>query len=337
MLIPSIDFTYWYNQNQANALLQNRFISMITRICNIYQINNSHKQAFFCGNEIEIDRLKKLNYNELEEEIINRIKAISSIDLANENEILEIFDLINIWGGLQGGSNFYNIKDGTSTRIQYKKWLPKYIEIIKKAILKNSTTYFDVLNGEIPYLNMSFGSKHISFWSRKNGNNKCLIVIDNKIAGITGIKKAKNADFSIIIQEVHDLEVALQLEPQQIEKGLFSFHSYYFDNENTKFNGDSGNIDYSIAYKIKEKLGINDEIEKKGKTVSRTPYSKNTQINNIEKFFTKTTTDGCIYIKNAYIERHNELKRYIDKRSSLKLNGEIYLKYIGNMNLIKIQ
>ena len=76
MLIPNIDFNYWYNQNQTNALIQNRFISMITRICNIYQINNNHKQAFFCGNEIEINRLKKLNYNELEQEIINRIIKI---------------------------------------------------------------------------------------------------------------------------------------------------------------------------------------------------------------------------------------------------------------------
>ena len=337
MLIPNIDFNYWYNQNQTNALIQNRFISMITRICNIYQINNNHKQAFFCGNEIEINRLKKLNYNELEQEIINRIKAISNIDSANENEILDIFDLINIWGGLQGGSNFYNIKDETSMRIDYKDWLPKYIKLIKKAILKNSSTYFDVLNGDIPYLNMSFGSKHISFWSRKNGNNNCLIVIDNKIAGITGVKKAKNADYNIIIQEVHDLEVTLQLEPQQIEKGLFSFHSYYFDNENTKFNGDNKNIDYSIAYNIKERLGITDKIAEKQKKVSNNSYSKNLQNFNIEKLNTRTTSDGCVYLKSSFIEGKKELIKYIDKSSSLKLNGELYLKYKGNMNLLNIQ
>ena len=245
MIIPKIDFKYWFNKNQSDALIENRFVSMITRISNIYNEDNKYKQSYFCDNKTEISRLKNLNYNELENEILIKIQKNNDVDKANESEILEIFDLINIWGGLQGGSNFYNIKkDGSTTRIQYKDWLEEYIKLIKKAILKDSSSYSDILAGKIPNLNMSFGSKHISFWSRKNGNEKCLIVIDNKIAGVSGVKKAKSADFKNIIQEVHNLEDKLNLEPQQIEKALFSFHSYYFDNENSKFNDKIDSIDY---------------------------------------------------------------------------------------------
>lgn len=336
MKIPIIDFKYWFNQNQDNALIENRFISMITRISNIYNENNKHKQSYFCENDTEISRLKNLNYNELENEILMRIQKINDIDKANENEILDIFDLINIWGGLQGGSNFYNIKNGSSTRIQYKEWLQNYVKLIKKAILKDSSSYSDILDGQIPNLNMSFGSKHISFWSRKNGNEKCLIVIDNKIAGVTGVKKAINADFKEIIQEVHSLEAELQLEPQKIEKALFSFHSCYFDNENSKFNDKTDSIDYLVALKIKEKLGISVESHEKKQRVSKKVHSKKSQIK-IEKNNTKTTNDGYIYIKSTYIDREKILKNYINKNSSLKYNGDIYFKYTGNKQLLNIQ
>ena len=86
MKIPIINFKYWFNQNQANALIENRFKSMITRISNIYIENNNYKQVYFCDNDKEISRLKDLNYNELENEIIMRIQKINDIDKANENE-----------------------------------------------------------------------------------------------------------------------------------------------------------------------------------------------------------------------------------------------------------
>ena len=79
MKIPIIDFKYWFNQNQDNALIENRFISMITRISNIYNENNKHKQSYFCENDTEISRLKNLNYNELENEILMRIQKINDL------------------------------------------------------------------------------------------------------------------------------------------------------------------------------------------------------------------------------------------------------------------
>ena len=184
---------------------------------------------------------------------------------------------------------------------------------------------------------MSFGSKHISFWSRKNGNEKCLIVIDNKIAGVSGVKKAKSADFKNIIQEVHNLEDKLNLEPQQIEKALFSFHSYYFDNENSKFNDKIDSIDNSVALMIKRELGISDEILEKKKRGPKTLHSKKIQIITILKTNTIKSNEGIIYIKSNYIEKEKILKKYTDKKSSLKYKGEIYLKYSGYRQLLKIQ
>jgi len=132
MKIPSIDFKYWFAKNQKDSLNENRFIALITKIQNIYIKNNEYNQTYFCGDELEIRRLKNHNYISFENEIINNIRSLKSFD--DYSEVLKIFDLIQIWGGLQGGSNFYNIVNGSSLRMDYDKWIKKYIELIKYSI-----------------------------------------------------------------------------------------------------------------------------------------------------------------------------------------------------------
>lgn len=345
MLIPKIDFQYWFNLNQLTALTENRFVSMITRINNIYKNDSNHKQAYFCGDENEINRLKSLNYLQLEDEILNKIIAHPDINNIDDNveieklfglEILQIFDLINVWGGIQGGSNFYNIKKNTSTRIKYNIWLPKYIKIIKKAILKDASSYDDVLNGDIPNLKMSFGSKHISFWSRKNGNAKCLIIIDNKIAGATGVKIAKEAEFKNIIKEIHELEDELKIEPQKVEKAVFTFHEYYFDNANSKFNNNQEGLDYIKALIIKNKLNIDDKINYSN-TIKITKAAINRKGNfEIFKGEIKKSSDGLIFVINSAIERCKIPSNKIDKLKYLKSGNIIFYKFNGGIDSFKI-
>ena len=257
MSIPNIDFNYWYNRNLEDSKnIQQRSKSMVSKIANIYEINNNYNQSYFCGNIEEVHRLKNLNYIDLENEIIKQIINIENIDSEKDASILKIFDLINIWGGLTGGSNFYHIKNDSSPRLDYKNWLPEYKELINMAILKDLNAYKYILNNNIPGLRMSFGSKHISFWSRKNANTRCLIIIDNKIAGTTGFKKANDANYSMIVSELHKLEDDLKMEPHKLEKALFTFHMHFFDNKNSKFYGKIGDNDYSIALKLKKQLNI---------------------------------------------------------------------------------
>jgi hypothetical protein len=266
MKIPKIDFKYWLIKNQNDSLNEKRFIALITKIINIYQLNKNYKQAYFCGDSDEISRLKSLNYVSFENEIIEKIKNI--VDLENDEEILKVFDLIQIWGGLQGGSNFYNIIEGTSLRLNYKKWLPKYKELIKLAILKNKDAYNIVTSGEIPNLRMSFGSKHISFWSRKINDNDCLVIIDNKIAGVSGALTALDVNYSEILTQINNYSKEFNLKPFEIEKSLFTFHRAYFNNSNTIFFGRKNWVkekDYESALIIFENLNIDKNIKPQNK------------------------------------------------------------------------
>lgn len=272
MKIPKIDFKYWLIKNQKDSLNEKRFIALITKIINIYELNKNHKQAYFCGDSDEISRLKSLNYVSFENEIIENIKKI--VDLKNDEEILKVFDLIQIWGGLQGGSNFYNIIEGKSLRLNYKKWLPKYKELINLAILKNKDVYKIVASGEIPNLRMSFGSKHISFWSRKINDDDCLVIIDNKIAGVSGALTALDANYSEILSEINDYSKEFNLKPFEIEKSLFTFHRSYFNNSNSIFFGRKNWVkdkDYESALTIFENLNI----DKNSKTQNKPSKIRN--------------------------------------------------------------
>ena len=273
MKIPKINFTYWLNKNQIDSINERRFVALITKINNIYKLNQNHKQAYFCGNQNEILRLKNLNYVSFEEEIIKKIKKIKDLD--NDDEDLKIFDLIQIWGGLQGGSNFYNIVENTSLRLNYTKWLPKYKQLINLAISKKNEAYKIVANGEIPYLRMSFGSKHISFWSRKDKDeSNCLIIIDNKIAGVSGALTALDANYTDILLQIHSYSKELNLKPYEIEKALFTFHRSYFNNSNSIFYSKkkiTNGIDYETALLIFENLNIN----KKAKTQDKSTKKRN--------------------------------------------------------------
>jgi len=268
MKIPKINFNYWLKKNQTDSLNEMRFIALITKIENIYNINKNYKQSYFCGNQNEISRLKNLNYFTFEEEIIKKIKSIK--DLNNDEEILKIFDLIQIWGGLQGGSNFYNIVKNSSLRLNYKKWLPQYKQLISLAISKNKEAYNIVATGEIPYLRMSFGSKHISFWSRKERDeSNCLIIIDNKIAGVSGALNALQSNYYDILLQIHSYSKEFNLKPFEIEKALFTFHRSYFNNSNSIFYGKkkiANGTDYESALIVFENLNINKPLKNQNKS-----------------------------------------------------------------------
>lgn len=326
-LLPKIDFNYWYNINIENSNTESRFVSMITKITKIYNENNTFKQAYFCGNDFEINRLKALNYNQFENEILSLIKVNKNIEDFSDEEILKIYDLIQIWGGLTGGSNPYNIKNNNTTRLNYQSWIKNYRELIIKSIERKVESYEYVLEGKIPYLKMSFGSKHISFWSRKVEDDNCLVVIDNKISGVSGFKTASVADYKLIIENIYKISNELNFKPYQIEKALFSFHKFYFDNNNSNFkNVDTDSVDYSVALSLKEILRIgliNDSIIK-----------NNNKLSSKSKFIIPKR--DCLkinneaYISMEYVSKTIKIKSLINKLSSITKEKRIFYKYIGD-------
>lgn len=332
-ILPKIDFNYWYNKNIEDSNNESRFVGMITKITKIYNENNIFKQAYFCGNEVEINRLKGLNYNQFENEILSLIRDSKSIKDFSDEEILKIFDLIQIWGGLTGGSNPYQIKNNNTTRLDYQSWIKNYRELIIKSIERKVESYEYVLGGNIPYLKMSFGSKHISFWSRKEEDYNCLVVIDNKISGVSGVKIASEANFKLIIENIYKIANELNLMPYQIEKALFTFHKFYFDNSNSKFNNvDINSVDYNIALNLKEILRIgliNDSVtikNNKPRTLAKFIIPKNDYL--------KINND--VFISGEYMLKTIKIKSFVNKSSTSTKGKRVFYKFIGDKANLEI-
>ncbi len=333
--LPKIDFNYWYNKNLEDSNTERRFVSMITRINNIFEKDNNFKQAYFCGDHNETSRLKGLNYNELENEIIFLIRNKKNEADFSDTEILKIFDLIQIWGGLTGGSNPYQIKDNNSVRLNYKNWIEKYRKLINLSINQNIEGYKFVIEKNIPCLNMSFGSKHISFWSRKEEDYNCLVVIDNKISGVSGVKKASEADYKVIIENVFKIAKELNLKPYQIEKALFTFHKFYFDNNNSKFNDvDRNSIDYDIANNLKEFLEIG--IINNSKDFKKTfKFRPKTNFIISKNDFLKIKND--IYVLDKYVSKTIKIKGLVNKSSTITKEKRVFYKYTGDKDSFRIK
>lgn len=330
---PQIDFNYWYERNIENSNSSIRFVSMITRINNIYEKDNNFNQAYFCGNQNEISRLKELSYNELEDEIIRLIRSKENEAEFTDIEILKIYDLIQIWGGLTGGSNPYKITNNNSIRLEFNKWIKYYRELINLSIKQDNNAYNFVLQRKIPNLNMSFGSKHIFFWSRKEleKEKSSLIVIDNKISGVFGYKKAINADYNLILGFVHEKSIEKNLMSYQIEKALFTFHKFYFNNDNDKFiQKDSNSKDYDVALRLKQVLDI-DNLEKNQFKVQTKSKGKKIKISKLDYLNLK----GVFFISAEYYNKSKN-KALINTKSSINYKGRLYYEYIGDNEQLEI-
>ena len=191
----------------------------------------------------------------------------------------------------------------------------------------------------MPYLALSFGSKHISFWSRKKGDDKCLVVIDNKIAGTTGNDTPVMGILGGIVNDIHcySNENKHGLKPHQIEKALFSFHAHYFDNKNETFTGIEkvDDIDYQVAVAVAEKLGIDGNPSNKNPSKLK-PSGQNKSNKNLElpkSECLKNKTD--IFISADYVAK-NKLNKYVDKAQNANKKGKVYYKFKGVSDSIKL-
>ncbi len=363
-IVPEIDFGYWYGVNQKageNLIInigERRHLSMINLIVGKRDLyNNLIKEhyhnnilllPYFIDDVKQIDYLSSLTYNELENEILNHVNSFD-FEKSQDYDLLKIFDLIQIWGGgpSQGGGGPYNISKKLPkipSRLMYDAWLNNYKNIIKKAVEKKIEAYDLLLrkNSKVPYLALSFGSKHISFWSRKDGNEKCLVVIDNKIAGTTGNDTPVMGILGEIVNDIHcySNENKHGLKPHQIEKALFSFHAHYFDNKNETFTGIEkvDDIDYQVAVAVAEKLGIDGNPSNKNpsklKPSGQNKSNKNQNLKLAKGDYLKSET-GDIFISAVYVEK-NKLKKNVDMANKANKKGKDYFKFKGESDSIKL-
>jgi hypothetical protein len=190
--------------------------------------------------KLEVSKLLNFTYYELENYIIKCVDEARKnkfyIDKLNgDNQMLKIFDLIQIWGGIPGGGGPYQIRKKSKKIIMPWRsinnlvWIKDYKEAALKASNGDVQAYSEFR--KIKHLGgLAFASKHAYFFS-KHLNDKSLIIIDVKIAHCFGYYKANSLEINqinILLKEVSNAAKSNKLTRWQIEKALFTFHLVNF-------------------------------------------------------------------------------------------------------------
>lgn len=215
---PPIDYGYWLTQHGDNVV-GNVGLGLTTRLSNLQIINSSISQEVIDLNSM----LEAVDY-------IERKVAVKT---KNNQDYLDIFDAINNWGGktIQRGI----IYSGLTLRnnLEYKDWFTNYInaaELLREEgqLLMGIELMFKTIG-----LGVSFGSKHIAFWTF---DNPATAIYDSKISQILlRSKNPKTQDMIPFINAINNLsnnhvEFCGELTPKDIEKALFAFHKNYWSN-----------------------------------------------------------------------------------------------------------
>lgn len=254
MKIPKIDFKYWYQysldsnkqRDKGNKPIILRHHDVINMIYTKRYLSENIKTAYFTNYvskkemKLEVSKLLNFTYYELENYIIKCVDEARKnkfyIDKLNgDNQMLKIFDLIQIWGGIPGGGGPYQIRKKSKKIIMPWRsinnlvWIKDYKEAALKASNGDVQAYSEFR--KIKHLGgLAFASKHAYFFS-KHLNDKSLIIIDVKIAHCFGYYKANSLEINqinILLKEVSNAAKSNKLTRWQIEKALFTFHLVNF-------------------------------------------------------------------------------------------------------------
>jgi hypothetical protein len=259
-----IDYKYWYNISELNNSARNnegtpiirRHYEVIKMIYEKRYLNEKIKTAYFTyfknDDKIknEVEKLLKFTYVELENYIIENINISRKNDFKDNDLMLKIFDLIQIWGGIPGGGGPYqrrkrkNGELGSPWRsLNYLEWIIIYKEAAKLASIGDLNAYSKFQ--EIKHLGgLAFASKHAYFFS-KHLNIKSLIIIDVKIAHCFKTEKANdlnNLNINGILKYITKIALKNNLNRWQIEKALFTFHLINFYNNKIIKNTDTNKL-----------------------------------------------------------------------------------------------
>ncbi len=258
---PEIDYKYW-RENYINDIESGNPKERTKK-----SLNNIRGQIL--NHLTETDELYNILIEENFEKRTMKIieifayKIAEKIETSNDsvkinNYYLTIFDAINAWGG-SAIRLFYNnkIKIGIKNseiikgipRLHYNYWLNYYINAIKlieKGEFDNALT---IIDKNIPGVGVSFGTKHIWFWSEyfksktKNENYEVGTVYDERMAKLFFGRTAKSKDYAavrilfkkIAIELNSKYDDIVKFDSKDVERSIFAFSQFYFNNNLTNW------------------------------------------------------------------------------------------------------
>lgn len=235
-ILKEINFVYWNSKNPyfSDKKINSSVRGMLTLVQNAGFLKN-----FWFKSNLDIvnsifDHINSFNINYPDDEIL-----------------LTIFDLIQVWGGITGRRPY--IKDVKRRDIDY--WKKFYFEGVNHSLKddpRNALKNFC----SIPGVGASFAPKHLRFWSNKYP------ILDTRISlilcGNTNLLKINKNNVSKYDDFISLINIlAEQFNTKSIldvEKALFAFSKNFFLNDKLTLNK---NIEDKTDTEIAKKLSIN--------------------------------------------------------------------------------
>lgn len=136
--------------------------------------------------------------------------------------LLEIFDLIQCWGGRMGKSPYVK-KDSTTGKIP--RYYPDYWTLYYETAVQERISIDEALDHlcKIPMVGVSFATKHLMFWHRAP-------IFDTRMQLLMFGERAPRR-FNEFRDGIRELAAHWKVEDFLVERGLFAFSENYFPNE----------------------------------------------------------------------------------------------------------
>jgi hypothetical protein len=321
---PQIDYDFWFNNYSWEG-----FSSMKNMITTM-------------KNKNYIDEI--INQENITDNIKTKIELY--IEKANDDNLFEIFKLIQTWGGKSVGNYTLDIVKNWNSPLFVSEannstYSNYYKIFVDKILNNNEIESFGFLLNErkIKGLSYSFIPKHICFWSGKGDRTQGFPILDDIIAKIVyKVDSAKDVDYKQFIDDIKsqsnilntERSEAEKLSLSQIEMALFSFAGNYWSTGNTgtkefklkpKFENDikhANLIAETFIPKLFKSKGIRNSTSQQNQySIAKEDYRKN--------------TNGIIFISKNYSSKNKNIEKLLKKNSSINLNGIEYFEYIGDI------
>ena len=173
-------------------------------------------------------------------------------DKSDNDDLGDIFDLIQAWGGKMGRQPYV----GKGVRCNFSEWAEDYRRGAQAA--QDGNNYMAAIETwlKIRGLGLSFATKHLKFWAD-------MPILDTRISLLlTG--KNNSIPYGTCIGSLEELKKNAELPKMsdkkvlsEIEKALFSFSQTFFKNGKLEFldEAHSNKKDYNIACELTNVLG----------------------------------------------------------------------------------
>ena len=232
LLLPQIDYDFWKEKNPyySSKKLDDQTMRGIKLV----------QKTGLLNSVIDDDGNILIKSNAALIEII--VEKIKNFDLAksSNNELLEIFDLIQAWGGTTGRAPYVKPKIDPYRFRNIEEYANTYHEAIKVIINLQSKPLDDESINEaeksicrLGGVATPFATKHLLFWSIGLNFEKKLSIYDSRMKLlIRGANKLSSAvNYKGFLKALEHQGRQSNIGSEIIERALFAFSKNYFPNE----------------------------------------------------------------------------------------------------------